>query len=579
MRAFRGTAVCVVALATAMAMRPGPGGAEEASTLSRERTVFQYMSPGRYRPLRFTSFPGDPVPPLGHGDVDLIAGGLKPSELEDLLAGYATRMANTYARLMPADLAVFLAAHKEVREVFLPALDPRYDDLGAAFIIFNELRKPDETTLLKYVHLATAISVVHDTPDALSGSRYCCINGIAAGQFPESIRYTAVWNYYTSPGIRFTFNIDRLPWPILVHLVDLDLSADELKWATARYRPGTDIASLYKSVPYDTGKLNTMGPGRLAGKPYTLENILAWGGICGDQAHYTTRVAKALGVPAMKVAGQSRFGGVGHAWAGFLAVKGDRPALDFTGRYFADYFYTGDVFDPQTRTVTLDRYVAMMYDGASLSYARYHQSQVLARMAEALKDSHPGESLLLVQDALRLNYYNMWGWALLMEHIRSGTMEKQEGARWFGEMLLVLKEHPDITFECLQTFTGCLPITDQKGRQAIYNQVFGLYGKRPDLQLKLRMVQADELARTGRTTLAVDVLAATVVQNAEEGALVLPAMRMAVETANLSGLQERAFNTLRKADADFPKTRFDKPSEAYMEYLRLLATLRPAGNR
>jgi protein-S-isoprenylcysteine O-methyltransferase Ste14 len=52
---------------------------------------------------------------------------------------------------------------------------------------------------------------------------------------------------------------------------------------------------------------------RLNGKPYTLQSIKDYGGVCAMQADFAARVAKSLGVPAEYVGGEANFGGL-HAW-------------------------------------------------------------------------------------------------------------------------------------------------------------------------------------------------------------------------------------------------------------------------
>ncbi len=516
------------------------------------------------------------MPPLGEGDLSLFKGGLTKMEMKTLLDGYLDRMNACYAREYGFSEALvgLLKKDKTVREVFVSALNPRYDDIARAAQILDALLRKGERKLVKYLHLATAIAVVYDAPDAVLGSRYWSIWGLSAGQFPEPPGYEEVYEQYTKPSgrMRLAFSPDKLPWPILVHLADSDTSPDERAWAAMRYSRSTSVAKLYPSVPYDYEKRNMRTP-VLGDRPYILPNLLQYGGVCGDQAHFTTRVAKCMGVPAMKVRGENRYGGR-HGWAGFLVVRKGRPLLEFTGRYFHDYYYTGDVFDVQTRTVTLDRYVAMVYDGASLSYPKYNQSQMLVRMAEAIAGEHPEESLALTKEALRLNYFNTWGWLLLMEHTRKGTLSKKEGLKWFNESLRVLKEHPDLTFECLRTFKDCLPEKDVKGRQSLYNQAFTIYRSRPDLQMRLRMAQAEGLVAAGMKLQALNVLAPTIVTNAKEGTLVLPAMAMAVRLAHELRVEGQAYAMLRKADSTFPKTRYGRPSEAYAEFNRLLGGLK-----
>ncbi|MHC4502410.1 MAG: hypothetical protein ACYTFI_03815 [Planctomycetota bacterium] len=540
-----------------------------SNVLSRERRV----SGGR----AFSR--DDPVPALAGGDVDLFKGGLSQPEITKLLDGYLDRMLAFYAEKhrFPETLVPFLGnrRNKVAKEVFVSALDPRYDDIGAAARVFEELRALDEKKLVKYVHLATALAVVYDTPNAVEESQEYCIYAVEKSQFHGLPKYRDVWQYYTAPRLtrRFGFSLDRLPWCILVHLVDNDANDEDRRWSLAAYNAGTNVARLYPRVPYDHEKMN-MRPPKLGKRPYKLSNLLKYGGVCGDQAHFASRVAKCLGVPAMKVSGSGRYGGSGHAWTGYLVIQKGRPTLEFTGRFFYDYYYTGNIFDPQTRTATLDRYIAMMYDGASLSYPKYNKSQMLVRIAEKIRAEHAAESLELTRKALELNYFNMWGWPLLMEHIKDGTLSKKLGLSWFNKMTRALRGHPDMTFVCLNTFIGCVPEANVRGRQSLYNQAASLYASRPDLLLKLRVAQAKELAGAGEKAQAVNLLVPTIVRHAKEAKLVLPAMRMAVELARELRIGRQVRAKLRAAEKTFPKDRAGTPSVAYEEFKKLLDELK-----
>lgn len=540
-----------------------------SNVLSRERRV----SGGR----AFSR--DDPVPALADGDIDLFKGGLSQPEITKLLEGYLDRMLAFYAEKhrFPGTLVSSLGnrRNKVAKEVFVSALDPRYDDVAGAARVFEELRALDEKRLVKYVHLATALAVVCDTPNAVERSRHYCLWAVERSQFYDIPKHREVWDYYTDPRLtrRFGFSLDRLPWCILVHLVDNDANDEDRKWSFAKYSARTSVARLYPSVPYDHDKRERKPP-KLGKRPYNLPNLLTYGGVCVDQAHFASRVAKCLGVPAMKVSGSGRYGGSGHAWTGYLVIQKGRPILEFTGRFFGDYYYTGNIFDPQTRTSTLDRYVAMMYDGASLSYPKYNKSQMLVRIAEKIRRERGPESLELTKKALALNCFNMWGWPLLMEHIKDGTLSKKLGLSWFNKMTRALAGHPDMTFACLNTFIGCLPEENARGRQSLYNQAAALYASRPDLLLKLRVAQAKELVSAGEKAKAVNLLVATIVQHAKEAKLVLPAMRMAVELAKELGLGRQVRAKLRAADRTFPKKRGDRPSVAYEEFRKLLDQLK-----
>lgn len=551
-----------------------PSLSENDFTLSRLRNVRKSSGAGGYF-LESIYITEDPVPPLGDGDLDRINGRLSTSALNALLERYVDRILATYQDKFdfPKDLVSFLKANPKAKEVFLTALNFRYDNIRKAAAIFHSLCREDPKKVVEYIHLATAIAVVHDDADALESSRFFGIFNIETDQFGQAPNHLATWQYFTNPknANRFAFKMKTLPWPVLVHLVDNAVSPECRRWALSKYRRNVSIDSLYSNVPYDYSKMSR-GGSKLGRNDYSLPNLLSYGGVCGDQAHFASRVAKCFGIPALKIVSEGRYGG-GHCFAGYLSTKSGHPTLAFTGRYFYDHYYTGLVFDPQTRTQLLDRYIAMLYDGAAKSYPRYNQSTVLVRMAEDIKKDHPDQSVILLEKAIKLNYFNMWAWPLLMEHFKQGNIAKEKAQTWFKTMVRNLRAHPDMTFQCLKGFLDGTKDASLSYRSKMYEQVFKLYGARPDLQLKLRMMQAKDLISVDEKSRALEGLVKTICSNVKEGMLVLPATEMAIKLAKELDMRKKARAALLKAEDKFPKVRGNQVSEAYTKFCELLNQL------
>ena len=80
-----------------------------------------------------------------------------------------------------------------------------------------------------------------------------------------------------------------------------------------------------------------------------LPNLVRFGGVCSDQAYFASTVAKAMGVPSAVITGTGP--DVGHAWIGYLEVRGREAAWNLeSGRYDAYKNVRGVAADPQTRT-------------------------------------------------------------------------------------------------------------------------------------------------------------------------------------------------------------------------------------
>ncbi|HEX3133482.1 MAG TPA: hypothetical protein VHX44_07850 [Planctomycetota bacterium] len=448
--------------------------------------------------------------------------------------------------------------------------------------MLDTLRQHNTKMVEKYAHLAIAIAVVHDTPDALVTSRFNYLWAVSDKQFSPQRPYVEVFDYFTSPKVlpKLAFPPDQLPWPILVHLVDFDVADSEIDWAWKNcVESRKDVGALYQTVPYDYDKLGGRTP-KLGSSDYTLENLRAKGGVCVDQAHYTSRVSKCFGVPSMKVAGEGRYGASSlHAWAGFLINAGGRPQLEFTGRYQFDFYYTGDIFDPQTRTVILDREVAMFYDGISLSFQKYQDSSLLSRAALQLINDDAPRAMTLARQAIDRDTFNPTAWRLLAYGVSTGAIDKKEGNALVARLMKDLAAHPDLTLECLKRFMAAIPDKELDARQKIYAKAYALYDKRPDLQLRMRLQQCEELIAAKKEVEALQTALQTCTVNAKEGSLILPLVTYVVEASKTFAATNPKFQVgvvkqaLVKIEKDFPQKRGDTVSAAYLELKKLMELL------
>lgn len=545
--------------------------------------VREIFTGGRYRMRLPPNGIIDPIAPLAQGDAEILAGRIDNAVITAYLARYIDRVEAHYAPVMKPEFLAWLAQKPGIRHDFWLALSWAYDDIPAAGAILDDLRTRDAKRTERYAQLAIAFAVVHDNPLMLRSSLYHTVHGVSDSQYAPIDDYGTLFDYFTEPKHLnlFPFKPDHLSWSMLVHVVDLDASARERRWVLATLaNRRTDIAGLYQMVKYDTVKLESGGTRtKLGTLPYSLDNLLTSGGICGDQSHFTSRVAKSFGIPAMKCSGNGRYGGMGHAWSGFLTAKGRRPVLEFTGRFQFDYFYTGDIYDPQTGTETLDRYVALSYDGASLSFPKMQEASALSRAAQACFSSDAATSLILAKTAIDRNTYCADAWRVLMTHVAEGRVPRKEAQQWGSRMLKDLKDHPDLTIECVGLYLRSIPLAEQDDRQRLWNGAYALYGQRPDLQIALRVAQCAELVAVEQASLAIQQALSTIVPNAKEGTLILPLVELAVTmTQNLVQAQPRfpvdkVKAALAQADGDFPKSRGNEPSAAYKQFRALVGQL------
>ncbi|HSQ55674.1 MAG TPA: hypothetical protein VLM40_08005, partial [Gemmata sp.] len=261
-----------------------------------------------------------------------------------------------------APLYQFLDANAELRDTLFTAIDPLEDNPATVMAVFRDLWKSNPDAVKANDELAVAIAVVWDNPRGVYDYRPHQMR--TKSILPDGVAKVGALD-------NFLFLLDRraklkgpqqqLPWEFLIHTVNHRTPIEERDWAIAAYQKRRNgIGSIYKEVEYDKLMLQTKSEVcKLGGKPYTLENIREFGGVCAMQADFSARVAKSLLVPAEYVGGESNTG-VRHAWIMWAEVKSvQKEAVTFSlesyGRYFGDKFYVGTLRDPKSGKEMTDR--------------------------------------------------------------------------------------------------------------------------------------------------------------------------------------------------------------------------------
>lgn len=546
-------------------------------TFSQEKNAVVYVGPSTWQESAPIST-NDPVPPLGEGEEKLISEKMDEKTIKQLIDSFVDRTEASYTGkyTAPEGFIEWLKANPQLRSTFWLALNPYYDNIGKAMEVLNELRNSDTKAVERFYHLAVAFALVWDSPDAIQSSRYACIWKMSSDQFEPLPKLLDNFKYFTDPKHLTVFNIspDKLTWTLLVHIVDLDLAPMEIEWGLKNYQNKHQfIRTLYDSIKYDYNKASGATP-NLGNSKYNLQNLFEFGGICGDQAHFASRLAKLFGTPSMKVAGTGR-SGEGHAWLGFMNMKNNRLELDFNGRYFIDFYYTGAIFDPQTRTKILDSDLAMLYEGINLNYDKYINSITLSRMAQGLIPDKPEVSINLTINALQQNMFCAPAWLTLMKHIEKGTLKPVQGITWFNQMTNLLNKYPDAIMSCLVKFMECIPKNDYQKRDANYQTVAQIFksAKRPDLLIRLNLLQGEELCARGQENRAMNVYLDCAQTNAGEGNLILPLLDKVNEISRKLNKVQEAVSLYEKIIQKIPHFRGNQISKSYQEAARLLVYL------
>lgn len=159
----------------------------------------------------------------------------------------------------------------------------------------------------QYFNLALACAVVFDqdiaitTPD--QGGKYAVESKVDA-----LMRYQ--WYIEKNEKGKLATAVDRMDARDLVWVVCAPISNSEMDWAISKMSlRQKNWGDAYGMIKY---LMERAVKGLNPYKEYTFSEILKEGGICGDQSYFCCNTARANGIPAMTMGGETDLGG--HAW-------------------------------------------------------------------------------------------------------------------------------------------------------------------------------------------------------------------------------------------------------------------------
>jgi hypothetical protein len=302
--------------------------------------------------------------------------------------------------------------------------------------VLRALRADHRTDLEEFADLAAAMCVVWDAPEHFAGQQQA---GAAEDPKIDPATVVAVFEHFQKNAPRLRFDPRKTPADLLVYVVDLTLTPDELKWAGQRYSGGgrADVPGLFAAVPYDESapydrqaKPAGGDPAAAAGqgaKPppdeqlYLLPNLLRRGGSTGDQAYFACQVARATGVPAVVCRGAGESDGR-VAWVGFWSNGGGRAGWNFSAAKYREYVgWAGEAIDPQTGSAVEEGEVAL----TARLLATPPRDRLAARAMIKSADLVTGaaDRLALLRRAVELSPGDRWGWFALADLVAERKLD------------------------------------------------------------------------------------------------------------------------------------------------------------
>ncbi|MBV8780193.1 MAG: hypothetical protein JO353_02240, partial [Phycisphaerae bacterium] len=238
-------------------------------------------------------------------------------------AAFARRLLAQLQTLAPenrVDLLKYLRVHDELARTLAFSVRPG-DHVQKTYQLINQWRKERAQQVDKLPNLAVALAIVRSRP--LSER----INeNIAEAAPPRD-----VFDYYAGHESQMVLGLSGMPVELLVYVVDTTASVEDMNWSLRKYGNDPNVGPLFFEIQYDYDSFEKGTQKKLDRAGFSLPNILKFGGVCIDQAYFAESVGKSIGVPtAIATAAAAD---VGHAWIGYLQVKGSTAAWNFdTGR-------------------------------------------------------------------------------------------------------------------------------------------------------------------------------------------------------------------------------------------------------
>jgi hypothetical protein len=257
-------------------------------------------------------------------------------------------------------MLIWMLHDNKAMEEFLLTMDPK-DDGGKVLKYLTDVwagaQNPEK--FRKYFPLALACAVVFDETMSIPNPVGKVEYGVESVVDPMQ-RY--LWYVDKNEKGKLAAPAHHSSARDLVWVVCAPVTTSELEWSLDKlhYRR-KNWGDTYGLIEYLMERaVNGINPY----KEYSFAEILKEGGICGDQSYFCVNTARAQGIPAMTIAGETDSGG--HAWAG---VKIDDDEWT-TGVGRIGGASKGMATNPQTRAGITEQEIQLWND-------RFHASPVV----------------------------------------------------------------------------------------------------------------------------------------------------------------------------------------------------------
>ncbi|MSR28592.1 MAG: hypothetical protein EXS03_03325 [Phycisphaerales bacterium] len=470
-------------------------------------------------------------------------------------------------------------AHPEFARTLALVAEPDAEEAAKVVRIARALMAQRSEAVERFPELAAAVSVVLDVPVVMAVNE-----NVARGCDP-----IVVFDHFVASEWRMFFGLRGIAPELLIYLVDVAATPDELAWALSQFAGHPAVGELYDKVEYDFDHLEKGQPKKVNEAGWNLRNILKFGGICADQAYFATTVGKAIGVPCAYTAATD--GVLSHAWIGFVAKSGRHPQWTETGRFGAYQGVEGLTRDPQTQRQVSNTQMPMLVQyGIEPSGDRAYAAALRIAARKLCGDPKAktppapqaiAQALELAGLAVRACITDPRSWSVVALAAQSGAMTTEQKQLWATDIVdLCGESYPEYALRTIAPMIES--ITDPGERHQALDGAFKLFQSRGDLAGQILMQQAALFEAETNLAAAGRCYETVLERYPNDGPFAISALKAASAIlgttnnvmANVT-LHDRAFRSMEVPEGISPQ--FARQSNWFRSGVMLAAALRLAG--
>ena len=470
-------------------------------------------------------------------------------------------------------------AHPEFARALALVVEPGSEDPAKVLRVARALMAQRPEAVDHLPDLAAAISVVLDAPVVVTVNE-----NIAHGCDP-----IVAFDHFAANERRMFFGLRGIAPELLIYLVDVAASPDELAWAVKQFAGHPAVGDLYDKIEYDFDYLEKGREKKVTAAGWNLRNILQFGGICADQAYFATTIGKAIGVPCVYTTATD--GVLSHAWIGFVAKSGKHPQWMETGRFGTYQAVEGMTRDPQTmRTVSNTQMPMLVQYGIEPASDRAYAAALRIAARRLLGDPAAktppaadavGKALDLTLLAVRACLTDPRSWGLVAAAADTGAMTTQQKRQWASDVIELCGEnYPEFALRTISPMIES--ITDPVERHAALDGAYEIFQGRGDLAGQLLLQQGMLFELEGELPAAGRCYETILTRYANDGPFAINALQKASAilgatnnaVANVT-LHDRAFRSMEVPEGISPQ--FARQSNWFRSGVMLAQALRIAG--